>query len=261
MKISSVLEKIEQIKNSKGITKPDKKRVIDLFEQFKNKQQNIVRFIDEVKKEEKGKRKDKKQVDKVVKELEKLLVKQEKDFLKIAGKLNLDLDDENLIKPTKENIKKVDKKISFGSGGIFIFNYNEPISDPNQFNSLNPLDAHPLTIYLNTFISTSGNKLMSGFNLHHISASYRKYFWNWILREYLIIKNNRRKLEIPATLYYILKDTPELRFALSGYRLYAVSQIKNMKRIPIKEYQNIFQPKYKARFKIWNGKKFIQRGR
>ena len=204
-----------------------------------------------------------KEVDKVIRELEDFLKRQEAEFLKIANKLNLALDQDNMIELTKQNMKKLKTKIG-ESGGLLQFNYITPITRPLEiFNQENPLDAHPLVVFISYVgVGSDGAMHFVGINIHHVPAQYRKLFWNWIVREFLIKgKNNRRRLEIPQSLYFQLKDNPELRFAIQGYRRYSTKQAKNIHRILLKDYENIFAPRFKARFKVWSQRhsKFIQR--
>jgi len=267
MKIISILDKIKEIQKAKNISKVQKTRIIDLFEKYRANTSKVENLITETKKvnvTSKSKNK-KKNNDEVIKELEKLLAKQEKEFLKVVNKFDIELDQDNMILATKKNIKKVENKIG-AAGGLFTFNYSNPITRPlDVFDKDNPLDTHPLAIFIaNVGKGSDGSEHSVFINIHHITSKYRKLFWNWILREYLISgKNNRRRLEIPGTLYYILLDNPEMKFALQGYRRYSNKQITNLKKVPLSEYENIFDQKYKARFKMWNQQKnkFVQRGK
>jgi hypothetical protein len=252
--MSTILDKIKAVKDSK-LDKNEKKKVLTIFEKFKQAFQKTENLITEAKKAPKAKT-----TDKVIKELEKLLAKQEKEFVKVANRLKLELDQDMMVVANKKNMKKIEN-ITSASGGIYTFNYSDPLT--RNFTAENPLDTKPLGVFIaNVGLGSDGSIHCVMINIHHIPASYRKHFWNWILREFLIAgKSNRRKLEIPETLYYILRDNPELRYALQGYRRYSYKQITNLKKLPLSEYDNIFNQKYKARFKIWNEQKnkFIQR--
>lgn len=258
---NTILDKINNIKDkNQGINKG----VVSVLDKFKEYYTNIDNMLNEAKKvSSKTKDKDvKKSSDKTVKVLQKLLDKQTKEFDKIVKKLDLAIDDENNIVVDKKNMKKINNVIG-DSGGVFSFNYSDPLT--KNFTAENPLDAHPLGVFIsNIGTGSDGSLHCCMINLHHIpsTGNLRKMFWNWIIREFLIAgKNNRRKLMIPSTLYFVLKDNPEFRFALAGYRRYSYAQIKGLKKLTIKEYDNVFTPKYKARFKVWNDRlqKFVPR--
>jgi len=188
-------------------------------------------------------------------------------ILKVA-QMKLDIDEEGLIDVTPQNLQKIDKEFKRKrlppAGKLLVFTYRKPLSPLQTFTKENPLDVHPLVVYLtNIGKGSDGAEHFVGFNIHHLPANLRKLFWNYIVTQYLVAKNRNRRLEVPENLYFLLKDNPELRFALQGYRRYSWGVATNVKKVPIREYKKIFSPAYRARFYVYNKQmgKLVPRGK
>lgn len=185
-----------------------------------------------------------------------------------AAQMSLDIDEAGLIDVTPQNIQKIDREFKRKrlppAGKLLVFTYRTPLSPLQTFTKENPLDVHPLVVYLtNIGKGSDGAEHFVGFNIHHIPSNLRKLFWNYIITQYLVAKNRNRRLEVPENLYFLLKDNPELRFALQGYRRYSWGVAKNVKKVPIREYKKIFSPAYRARFFVYNKQmgKLVPRGK
>jgi hypothetical protein len=185
-----------------------------------------------------------------------------------AAQMTLDIDEEGLIDVTPQNLQKIDREFKRKrlppAGKLLVFNYSTPLSPLQRFTKENPLDTHPLVVFItNIGKGSDGAEHFVGFNIHHLPANLRKLFWNFIITNYLIAKNRNRRLEVPERLYYVLKDNPELNFALQGYRRYSWAVAKNVRKVPIREYKKIFTPSYRARFYVYNKQmgKLVPRGK
>jgi len=194
-----------------------------------------------------------------------------------AAQMMLDIDEEGLIDVTPQNLQKIDREFKRKrlppAGKLLVFNYSTPLSPLQRFTKENPLDTHPLVVYIkNIGKGSDGAEHFVGINLHHIPANMRKLVWNFIITNYLIAKNKNRRLDLPRIidengkerhLYHILRDNEELSDSSKAFRRYSWAVAKNVRKVPIREYKKIFTPSYRARFYVYNKQmgKLVPRGK
>lgn len=129
---------------------------------------------------------------------------------------------------------------------VYSFRYSKPKGKENR--TLAAFDAAPLLI---PFGIKDG--FLIGVNLHWIKASERKKTFKFIINRYERMgEEGVANEKIPLLLYRDMQILKSLKPALKAIRKYFVEgkhKITKFTEIDPKDYDKIFKPKYRARFK------------